>query len=206
MPSSREYEPMQDNTTIETQGNTEHQVAQHHHRRWIMVLQTMTLVTVLLLSVYNHALLGASHDSSTASQWLVESEPFEGLAPCNEGGVRLHTGFDTDQNGILEADERQDSAVLCHGLRGLSGPQGQAGFSGDSPVPQRLSTDLLPPGDEHCPQGGVAMNTGLDLNTNDVLEPEEVSSQTMVWKRQFIGSSELWTHGDVVNSSVVHRP
>lgn len=148
-------------------------------------MQTLTLITVLLLSTYNHARLTESPESTAANSLLVDSEPFDDLVPCTEGGVRLHAGFDADQNGVLGIDERQDSAVLCHGLRGLSGPQGQAGTSGESPVPQRFSTEVLPLGNETCPQGGVVMSSGLDINTNDLLDHEEVHSQNTVCNGAF---------------------
>ena len=91
----------------------------HRHRRWLSVVQTLTLITALLLATYNHALIGASPTNTTATPWLVESEPFDALAPCNEGGFRIHTGFDVNGNTVLDAGERQDTTVLCHGLRGL---------------------------------------------------------------------------------------
>jgi hypothetical protein len=173
-----------------------------------MVVQTLTLVTVLLLSVYNHALLSSSSESSSATPWLVESEPFTEQAPCNEGGVRLHTGFDLNENGVLDLGERQDTVALCQGLRGLSGPQGQAGISGLSPHPQRLSMEMVPLGNETCLQGGVIMRSGLDLNTNDFLEQEEVQSETMLCNGTMgqNGSSGLnGTHGSIGASALVDK-
>lgn len=144
------------------------------------MLQTLTLVVVLMLAVYNHALIDASPKETLATPWLVESEPFEPLAPCNEGGFRLHTGFDVDENGRLDTDERMDSVVLCHGLQGLSGPQGQAGADGKAASSQLLETVVLPVGNATCPEGGVVMNSGLDLNHSEVLEPEEILNQTVL--------------------------
>ncbi len=180
MPSSKAHEPQEENETSGTANTDAERNPPHHHRRWVTVMQTLTLITVLLLSTYNHARLNQSPEANAATSWLVESEPFQDLTPCVEGGVRIHTGFDNDQDGILDADERQDSAVLCNGLRGLSGPQGQAGVSGENPVPQRFSTEMLPLGNETCPQGGVVMSSGLDHNTNDLLDQEEVHSQNTV--------------------------
>ena len=180
MPSTGEDEVPREGMTNRNDHSQPNQNTPHHHRRWAMVVQTLTLVTVLFLSVYNHALLSSSSESSSATPWLVESEPFSEQTPCDEGGVRLHTGFDLNENGVLDAGERQDTAVLCQGLRGLSGPQGQAGASGVSPVPERLSMEVVPSGNETCQQGGVIMRSGLDLNTNDLLEQNEVHSHTML--------------------------
>ena len=207
MPSSEEEGPPR-RTTERNEDSHSSQGPPHHHRRWAMVVQTLTLVTVLLLSVYNHALLSSSSESSSATPWLVESEPFTEQAPCNEGGVRLHTGFDLNENGVLDLGERQDTVALCQGLRGLSGPQGQAGISGLSPHPQRLSMEMVPLGNETCLQGGVIMRSGLDLNTNDFLEQEEVQSETMLCNGTMgqNGSSGLnGTHGSIGASALVDK-
>ena len=207
MPSSEEEGPPR-RTTERNEDSHPSQGPPHYHRRWAMVVQTLTLVTVLLLSVYNHALLSSSSESSSATPWLVESEPFTEQAPCNEGGVRLHTGFDLNENGVLDLGERQDTVVLCQGLRGLSGPQGQAGISGLSPHPQRLSMEMVPLGNETCLQGGVIMKSGLDLNTNDFLEQEEVQSETMLCNGTMgqNGSSGLnGTHGSIGASALVDK-
>ena len=207
MPSSEEEGPPR-RTTERNEDSHPSQGPPHYHRRWAMVVQTLTLVTVLLLSVYNHALLSSSSESSSATPWLVESEPFTEQAPCNEGGVRLHTGFDLNENGVLDLGERQDTVALCQGLRGLSGPQGQAGISGLSPHPQRLSMEMVPLGNETCLQGGVIMKSGLDLNTNDFLEQEEVQSETMLCNGTMgqNGSSGLnGTHGSIGASALVDK-
>ena len=140
-------------------------------------MQTLTLITALLLATYNHALLGASPTNNTATPWLVESEPFDALAPCNEGGFRIHTGFDVNGNNVLDAGERQDTTVLCHGLRGLSGPQGQAGDTGENATLQLVATELLPLENTSCPDGGMLVRSGLDHNENDELDSDEVVSE-----------------------------
>ena len=35
---------------------------------------------------------------------LVQSEAFQSDPPCNEGGFRVHSGFDLDGNGALDAE------------------------------------------------------------------------------------------------------
>jgi ELWxxDGT repeat protein len=149
----------------------------HRHRRWLAVVQTLTLVTVLLLATYNHALIGATPEKTTATPWLVESEPFEPVAPCNQGGYYIHTGFDINGNDVLDEGERQDTTSICHGLRGLSGPQGQAGDSGEHAPIQLVSTEAVSPHNSTCPEGGMTMHSGLDLNENDVLDEGEIISQ-----------------------------
>ena len=112
MPSSEAHNTPEENSISEPTGNHPENNPPHHHRRWVVVMQTLTLITVLLLSTYNHARLTESPESTAANSLLVESEPFDDLVPCTEGGVRLHAGFEADQNGVLGIDERLDSAVL----------------------------------------------------------------------------------------------
>ncbi|RJU92067.1 MAG: hypothetical protein DWC03_07630 [Candidatus Poseidoniales archaeon] len=166
-------------TDSEGEGQQE-QHQNHRHRRWFTVLQSLSLVAVLLLAVYNHALIDAAPEETLATPWLVESEPFEPLAPCNEGGSRLHTGFDVNGNGMLDLGERMDTVVLCHGMRGLSGPQGQPGTGGLDAVPQRLETTTIPVGNSTCPEGGVMILSGLDVNFNEQLEHEETATQNVL--------------------------
>ena len=181
MQSSASQAGQQPETQREEHQDEQHEQHPHHrHRRWLTVLQTLTLVAVLLLAVYNHALISANPEETLATPWLVESEPFAPLAPCNEGGSRVHTGFDVDGNGLLDVGERMDTVVLCNGMRGLSGPQGQPGESGVDAVLQRLETTALPVGNTTCPEGGIVMHSGLALNLNEQLETEEVVNQTVL--------------------------
>ena len=90
----------------------------------------------------------------------------------------MHTGFDLDLNGVLDASERQDTVTLCHGLRGLSGPQGATGGSGTNATVQRMETTSVPVGNLSCPEGGVNMQTGLDLDGNGHLEEAEIHTNT----------------------------
>lgn len=167
----------------------------HRHRRWLSVVQTLTLITVLLLATYNHALIGASPAQTTATPWLVESEPFEPLAPCDQGGFRIHTGYDINGNDILDEGERQDTTVLCHGLRGLSGPQGQAGESGDNAPIQLVSTEQVPPQNMTCPEGGMLMKSGLDHNEDGGLDEDEIISEAVLCNGIVGQDGSNGTHG-----------
>ena len=179
-PSAANEEQQRRSSSETNEEQHEEQPPHHRHRRWFTVLQTLTLVGVLLLAVYNNALLNTAPQEDLATPWLVESEPFAPLEPCNEGGIRLHTGFDVNGNNLLDVGERMDTAVLCNGLRGLSGPQGQAGINGVDAVHQVLETTTLQEGDDTCPEGGAMMTSGLDLNQNQMLEESEVLNETVL--------------------------
>ena len=140
-------------------------------RRWATVVQAAALVVALTLALYNNALIEQVDTTSTeAPALLVATEAFEGIPPCNEGGVRLHTGLDLNANNVLDTTETQATTVLCNGLRGLSGPQGQPGVSGEDALQQLLTSEVLPLGDDSCPTGGTTVHSGLDLDTNGSLQ------------------------------------
>ena len=179
-PSAANEEPRHGSSSETNQEQPDEQPPHHRHRRWFTVLQTLTLVAALLLAVYNNALLNTAPQEDLATPWLVESEPFAPLEPCNEGGIRLYTGFDVNGNDLLDVGERMDTTVLCNGMRGLSGPQGQAGVNGLDAHHQILETNTLQEGNETCPEGGAVMSSGLDLNQNEVLEESEVLNQTVL--------------------------
>ncbi len=147
------------------------------------VLQVMGIVTALVLALYNNALIDhlPETDTTTAQgQLLVETEPFAPLAPCNEGGVRLTTGMDVNGNGLLETGEAQASTVVCNGMQGLPGPQGQPGVDGeDSPTPL-LTSQTLPLGNATCPTGGTLFTNGEDLDEDGELSDLETTGQVHV--------------------------
>ena len=90
-------------------------------RRWLTVVQVLAVIVAMVLALYNNALINqlpTPNDDEVA--WLTSSETMEPVAPCNQGGVRLFTGFDTNGNGVLDLAERGEPFEMCHGLQGLS--------------------------------------------------------------------------------------
>ncbi len=153
----------------------------HKKSRLFTAVQVVGLVIALVLATYNHALLGAQNaPEDDQAPLLVESEPFAPLAPCNEGGVRFMTGLDTNTNGVLESAEVQDTTVLCHGLQGLSGPQGQPGPSGLDAVATLLDVQPLSLGNATCPAGGTVVQSGLDLDADGTLSEAERTASVAV--------------------------
>jgi len=154
---------------------------EHRHNRLFTALQVMGVIIAMLLAVYNNALISAEEAEVVESpRMLVESEPLAPFAPCHEGGVRFNLGSDDNMNGVLDATEVTSDTVLCHGLQGLSGPQGQPGLDGDEPLIQLLTSQPLPVGGETCASGGTNITTGLDLNANSELDEEEVTNATVL--------------------------
>lgn len=80
---------------------------------------------------------------------------------CAAGGVEVETGIDENGNGDLDAEEVDETAVLCNG------EDGDGGRHSLLLVDNRVG--------DNCPAGGVRVRAGLDDNGNGSLDaPDEV--------------------------------
>ena len=71
------------------------------------------------------------------------------------------------------------AAVLlaaCEGDDGLNGTNGADGAAGADGFNSLVATRAIPRGDAVCLGGGLALDSGLDTNRNDVLDPGEVTA------------------------------
>jgi hypothetical protein len=94
---------------------------------------------------------------------------------CATGGKKIETGIDGNGDGILQADEVDNTEYVCNGADGATGGDGSDGNS------SLVETSAISPGSD-CAAGGVLVKTGLDANGNGVLDPDEVTSVTAVCK------------------------
>ncbi|URC13279.1 hypothetical protein [Flavobacterium sp. B183] len=83
---------------------------------------------------------------------------------CENGGVRIETGLDNNFNGILDGNEVQNTKYVCNGINGKNS----------------LTTVIKEPKGASCENGGIKINSGLDLNKNGVLEENEITSTAYV--------------------------
>jgi hypothetical protein len=63
--------------------------------------------------------------------------------------------------------------VACEGDDGIDGLDGTDGTDGFNSL---VATREIPKGDADCLGGGTAIDSGLDTNRNDILDPEEVTA------------------------------
>ena len=95
-------------------------------------------------------------DSPSSITSMIELLP--GDPSCPYGGHRIFYGIDENQNGLLDEDEQDGYNDICNGADGFNIIQ---------------DTTVEPPGD-NCATGGIKVDSGLDLNRNDILEAEEI--------------------------------
>lgn len=82
---------------------------------------------------------------------------------CISGGIKVETGQDADNDGILSVTEIQSVQFVC---------QGEVNSSGLSTL-IKIDEELV---GENCMSGGIKIEAGLDTNSNGVLDENEVQS------------------------------
>ncbi|MDA3862304.1 MAG: hypothetical protein PF689_00380 [Deltaproteobacteria bacterium] len=96
--------------------------------------------------------------------FLAEDEP-EG-ANCPYGGKALHYGLDNNENGMLDSDEIEGTTYVCNGAPG-------EGLNS-------LISVMDETAGSNCTYGGQAILTGLDDDSDGLLQPTEVDSTVYV--------------------------
>jgi hypothetical protein len=107
---------------------------------------------------------------------LAQETPLPPGAECPAGGKRIDTGFDDNDNGILDPNEVRATEFICDGEDGPTGPTGPMGPRGDAgPMGRNALAATYPaePG-EPCTSGGMRVEFGVDENGDGSLQPEEV--------------------------------
>lgn len=83
---------------------------------------------------------------------------------CENGGIKIETGLDSNFNGVLDGAEVQNTKYVCNGVNGKNS----------------LTTVVKEPAGASCENGGIKINSGLDLNRNGILEENEITSTAYV--------------------------
>ncbi|HET9958846.1 MAG TPA: hypothetical protein VFQ61_30340, partial [Polyangiaceae bacterium] len=92
---------------------------------------------------------------------------------CANGGQRIEIGFDADASGGLTGSEITQTEYVCDGGSGDPGEPGRLA------VLAVVKTGSELPG-ENCPAGGQSIQSGLDSNSNGMLDAGEVTRTDFV--------------------------
>lgn len=171
--------------------------------------------------------LYAANAKSTVVKTSIEPEGEN----CEEGGVKLEFGFDANNNGLLDTLEIDDTLTkyVCNGANGVdgtdgadgavgsqgpmgpkgdkgdagnTGAQGEAGVNGKNTL---IKTTVESSG-ANCTNGGVKLETGLDVNSNGVLDSSEVNTSSTQYVCNGTGnSSGGFTHyiGELYGGGII---
>ncbi len=81
-------------------------------------------------------------------------------ANCINGGIKVISGIDLNNNGTIEENEIHDTEYVCNGNNGVNS-----------------LLEIFPePEGEHCISGGYKVVTGTDINNNDTLDNSEIQN------------------------------
>ena len=113
------------------------------------------------------ACAGSTADEAPGTSALSSLSPEPSGAECPAGGTRIATGVDVDGNGVLDPSEVKSSQVVCNGASNSEGASAK-----DASL---LTIDAEPQGNK-CPAGGTRIQSGIDMNADGLLQPNEVKS------------------------------
>lgn len=114
---------------------------------------------------------GPTGDDGLNSLLAIAAEPAG--ANCAAGGSRVQSGLDADRDGILAPGEVLQTAYVCRGEDGATGPAGNDGFD------TLLETQPESPGG-NCTHGGTRVRSGRDDDRDGVLDPGEIAHTAYV--------------------------
>lgn len=95
-------------------------------------------------------------------------------ANCVNGGTKVEVGLDANGNGVLDPSEVNAAATsyVCDGTDGTPGDPGSVGADGHDTL---VATTDEPAG-ANCADGGIKIESGVDLDDSGTLDPTEVNA------------------------------
>ncbi len=98
---------------------------------------------------------------------------------CLNGGKRIDSGFDDNDNGILDRTEVDVSAYICDGADGSDGATGPTGPTGLAGANALTSMSPVDPGAD-CANGGLRVDYGVDTDADGELSEGEIDGVRFV--------------------------
>lgn len=92
---------------------------------------------------------------------------------CKNGGIKVDSGIDKDDNGQLGNEEVNQTKFVCKGESGLDGGPGSDGKNS-------LVNVFAESNGGNCNNGGLKIELGIDSNSNGVLDPSEIKQTKYV--------------------------
>ncbi len=88
---------------------------------------------------------------------------------CNNGGYKISVGLDVNSNLVLDENEIQSEEFVCNGINGNNGTNGTNGNNSLINVSEEQAGT-------YCSDGGIKIETGLDINSNGILDENEIQT------------------------------
>lgn len=129
------------------------------------MLKPSTLLSVGLVTLS----LACGSDDDTDLPSLLTRTVTASDTDCPHGGSQVLTGRDENDDGELQAEEVDDSELVCSGAPGDPGAAGADGANA-------LVRTALEPAGANCAEGGVRIEAGLDADADGVLDGAEITT------------------------------
>jgi hypothetical protein len=100
-----------------------------------------------------------------------------GFGGCATGGIKIETGVDLNNDNILQANEITQTQYVCNGATGNTGAPGVAGTNGLNTL---ANSTTVGNGVGGCTTGGIKIETGVDLNNDNILQANEITQTQYV--------------------------
>lgn len=110
---------------------------------------------------------GAAAPQALAALTALAAEPAD--ASCPTGGTKITAGLDANLNNLLDSSEVSYTNYACNGAAGVPGTASAAGLSS-------LMVVTAEPAGANCASGGSKINSGLDINADQILGTSEITS------------------------------
>jgi hypothetical protein len=111
---------------------------------------------------------GTSGNNGLSTLFAVVTEPVG--AHCPSAGLKMTSGLDSNANNMLDPAEVTATSYVCNGSPGLNGTNGLSSLNATASEPPGLN----------CVTGGTNLTTGVDTNSNGVLDSNEITSTTYI--------------------------
>jgi len=139
---------------------------------FVHVFGLSLLTAIILLACGGGGGGGIAPSNGLPSTVVTQSMLPPGDINCPDGGILLEYGIDDNLNGFLNTSEVDGVEYICHGTNGLL---------------SIVNSSTLMSGNINCPAGGLRIDTGLDINLDEVLQGDEISGSTFICKEEVTG-------------------
>ncbi len=123
-------------------------------------LNYMLFSIVLIAAVLN----GCGKQGLEGKKSLIDLVTETAGPNCSNGGYKVLSGIDQNNNDILDADEVQSTKYICNGVNGRNS----------------LTSLVAEAPGVNCATGGYKLSTGADINGNNILDANEVASSQYI--------------------------
>ncbi|MEJ7643731.1 MAG: hypothetical protein WKF87_04000 [Chryseolinea sp.] len=125
---------------------------QERTKKYNKVIMNKFIFSSLLL------LLACSSEGPEGLRSLIDLTDEPAGINCLTGGQKITSGVDENRNDLLDQNEIEQTRYICNGKEGLS--------SVINSTPELAG--------DHCPYGGLKVESGVDTNANEQLDSFEI--------------------------------